>query len=82
MREGPQGLVDAAIGTLNRPALDLLPIAAHPHLDRCEVLDIGLKSLGVVTVRDAQIKNDVVPSLDQSPQATQSGGTDGPAIHS
>ena len=80
--EGPLGLLDAPIRTMKSATLDLLPITPHSHLDRRKVLDIGLKSVGILAVRDAQIKNDVVPTFDQSPQATQRGGTDSPAIHS
>lgn len=79
--EGPLGFLDAAIGTKKSAALNLQPIAAHSHLNRREVLDVGLKSVGILVVRDAQIKNDVVPTLDQSPQATQGSGTKSPAIH-
>lgn len=80
--ESPLCLLHAAVGTLKSAALDLRPVASNSNRNGREVTDISLKRLGIFAVRDAEIKDDLVPTLDQSSQATQGRRANRAAIHS
>ena len=46
-------LLNATVGPMKGAALDLQPIASHAHLDRSEILGVGLKSVGILVAWDA-----------------------------